>query len=157
VKPTRDVEARRVREPTNEQSPLVQLRLHGRDAGPPIDGATIERAFRLDDGRYLILLTDDVPYEEALRVYLLDQDGTVLDGIVLGSAYVTGSVQDVTIENDVTLAFSFVHRARCRVSVRGTGAVRLPLRYKPGVARIGPLWRRRFLDVSFEEPRPAES
>jgi hypothetical protein len=157
VKPTRDVEARRVREPSNEQSPLVQLRLQGRDAGPPIAGATLERAFRLDDGRYLLFLTDDVPYEEALRVYLLDHDGAVLDGIILGSAYVTGSLQDVTIENDATIAFSFVHRARCRISVRGTGAVRLPLRYVPGVSRIGPLWRRRFLDVSFEKPPPARS
>lgn len=147
--PINDFTVCRIRGPSAEQPPLVQLLFHGRDAGEVLPGAVLERQFRVSDGRYLIFLTDDTPYEETLRIYLLSDSFRVLDGLEFGSAYVTGHLDDVVATDPDTIEFSFVHKARCRVTIKAAGHWSLTPRFTPGLTRIGPWYSRRFLEIAF--------
>lgn len=147
--PIADFQVRRIREPTTDEVPLVQLSFREREVGDAIPGATLEQQFRLDEGRFLLFLTDDVPYEETLRIYLLSKDFRILDGLEFGGAYVTGSLENVTIKDSRTLEFSFVHKNRCRLHVHQTARWQLPLLFMPGVSRVGPWRQKSFLQTTF--------
>ena len=72
-----------------------------------IEGLLIDRQYRLPDGEYLIIADYDCPFEEALAISLLDSAFRTLDRRGIGGMYTTGSLRDVTIEDERTLRFSF--------------------------------------------------
>ena len=133
-----DFRARRLTEPPNTDAPRVELSYGGRDTGSIVPGALLERQYVLIDGRFLLFLTDDVPYEETLRIHLLSREFQILDGLEFGGAYVTAGLSDVTTEKADTVTFSFVHKACCRLRVDAKPSWRSPLLLTPGVRRIGP-------------------
>ena len=48
------------------------------------DGLFLEQQFALDDGKILLMLTDDYPYDGFLHIYLLDKNNQVEDSIEAG-------------------------------------------------------------------------
>ena len=141
---------RLVEPPGPEKLPRVRIKLadHGGD-GTVLDGAVLEAAFQMDDGRFLIFLTDDVPFEETLRVILLDSDLKILDGFIFGGAYVTGTLENLQIIDGITVQFSFVHEKPLCIKINkkpvwlGLGII------TPGVSRMGPWKIKRYLSFSF--------
>jgi len=77
-----------------------------------VDGTCLEDQFELDDGRGLVWLTEDCPYDEGLHIYLFATDGSLEDSIEAGAAFAPGilsirsfgssSVDFSFFENDVT-------------------------------------------------------
>ncbi len=111
----------------------VRLKHDGEFWGDVLPGAVLERQFVLDDEETLLFLTDDVPYEDTLRIFLLAPDGSVLDGLTLGAAYATGTLDNLSIEGQATISFEFVHRGRCRLTIEKDPKIRWNLLFKPGV------------------------
>jgi hypothetical protein len=67
-----------------------RIRLPGGAELGPIWGRLIEDAFALRDDRLLVIVTDDCPFEEMIRIYLLRPDGQIEDGIQGGVLYTPG-------------------------------------------------------------------
>jgi hypothetical protein len=119
----------------------------GRDVGE-VPGAVLEAAYRAG-GRILLLLTDDVPYEEGLHVALLSPDFRLLDRLFLGASGTTGVFRDPEPLSESELRFSFFGRGPWRLTIlpeptRGFGFLE-PV----GVRRRG-FWVRRHMRLAPE-------
>lgn len=99
------------------QPPHAAVLREGRAAGFTIEGAKIEAQFALDADSYLLLVSDDCPYEETLRAYLLNANLKVIDQATLGYAYTAGVLRDIQIVADDALTFAFTGNSRFRLKV----------------------------------------
>lgn len=126
------------------QGPRSQVSL-GQRPGPSLEGAVLEAQFLLDDGRYLLLLSDDSPYEERIHVVLLDRDLSPLDTLEIGAPYTPGLLSGLEPQGD-RLRFRFAGAVFIlRVHTR-------PRRWLagflvPGVHRGGAPWWKRYLAI----------
>lgn len=50
-----------------------------------VDGLMIDEQFELNNGNYLIWLTDDSPYDEMLHIYLINSKGDIEDAVEAGA------------------------------------------------------------------------
>jgi hypothetical protein len=80
---------------------------------------------------YLLFLTNDVPFEDALSITLLDTSLKVLDRARLGGIYSTGAWRNPVIEGPGRIAFDFIDEKRWRVNVLANPAPRLTLAWEP--------------------------
>ncbi len=101
----------------------VRSRLTGGASALELEGQVLEAQFRCPLG-YLLITSDGIPFEEALHFYLLDRNGSVLDGLSLGSAYHSGILSRLGVRGD-ELEFSFFGKERWRLSVLSSPRVLL--------------------------------
>lgn len=128
------------------------LYIDGLAAGQPLDGAVLEGAVE-HQGHYLLLLTDDVPGEDALSIHLIDNQGRLLDSARLGAMYATGAFSALRLEEPGTVAFRFIGDTDWRVELFSQARLQWPLVGVPrGVTR--PWQWQRWFRVS-GQPRPA--
>lgn len=132
-----------------DEPSLLRFSQAGKPWGESLPGSLLERQFRLNDGRLLLFATDDTPYEETLRIYLLSTQGNLLDRLEFGAAYVTGVLEDIEVLDDTKVAFEFVHRERCTITVLDKPRWRWGLLLKPGVKGSPLLGLRGLLAVRF--------
>jgi hypothetical protein len=99
-----------------DSQPTATVLREGRDIGLTIDGATLEGQFSLGDS-YLLLVTDDCPYEETLRAYLINGNFDVIESVSLGYAYTSGILRDLRIVAHNALEFIFSGNAVYRLTV----------------------------------------
>jgi len=121
------------------KDPLVQLTLEGEKVGSPIKGAHLEKQYCIQGLGYLLMLTDNVPYEETLRVYLVNENVEVIDELEFGAGMVTGTFEIVDDKNEDSIVFSFIHESLCKLQVLKTAHWCKPLLFTAGVRRNGAL------------------
>jgi hypothetical protein len=104
--PAPEYSIRVITPPTPELTPQSEITVAGVPTGKIIAGAILRVALRW--GRFVLLfLTDDVPFEDALRMYLLDQDLAVVDSARMGAMYSTGIFSDLDLTEPDTVRFQF--------------------------------------------------
>lgn len=86
-----------------------------------IPGVVLEKAFVLKDGRFLVVSTDDCPYEEGIHVTLLQPDGTVDERIDRLHAYHAAVLTELLPLSDDTLQITISDQERLRVVVNFHG------------------------------------
>lgn len=136
-----------LRDSESEKDPLVQLIQEGAKVGSPIKGAHLEKQYCIQGLGYLLLLTDNVPYEETLRIYLVDENIEVIDELEFGAGMVTGTLEIVDEENEDSIVFSFIHKSLCKLQVLKTAQWCKPLLFTSGVSRNG-MFKRHHLKLS---------
>jgi len=125
----------RISEGTEEAPPTSELVLNGVPTGRTIQGTTLEAAVEWNS-LLLIFVTDDVPFEEMLRVILLDEDLNVVDRALIGSPYSTGAFSSLELRAPDTVKFHFIGGSPWTVQLRSTRGLRLPFISEPrGVHR----------------------
>jgi hypothetical protein len=90
-----------------------------------VEGRIIEAQFRCSL-RYLVVLSDGNPYEEAIHFYLLKNSGEILDDISLGQIYHSGILRDIVTQGDDQLEFSFFGKERWQLCVRDKPRFEVP-------------------------------
>ena len=148
MKPTELLQGRRVRGPSTSETPRIRLSRRDESSSVEVDGADLERVFQLSDGRFLVFLTDDSPFEETLRLLLLSPHLRILDGMTFDAAYATAALENIRVVDPEVVEFSFIHKIPCRIRVCPTPRWRAPL-LKAGVSRVGSIFRRRLLEIEF--------
>lgn len=129
-----------------DEQPFSELLVDGQPSGQVIKGAVLEAAVQWH-GHHVLFLTDDVPYEEALRIVLLDERWQVLDEAELGAAYSTGSFSDLTLLPPDMLRFRFIGDTDWTVRLLNHQQFRLPWVSEPrGVSRRFRFGRRFVID-----------
>jgi len=104
-------------QPPPDQAPSRRSRLFYRgQAVADLDGRSLEFQFQCGPD-YLLLLTEDNPYEETLHVYLLGPDLKLLDRLDLENPYSSGILADVQAVSERRLEFSFFGNDRWRLTV----------------------------------------
>ena len=74
--------------------------------GTTLDGCVLEAQYRCTQG-FLLLTSDNTPYEEGLHIRLLDAHFRVNDAVDLRQVYHSAAVRDLKVIGDDALAFSF--------------------------------------------------
>lgn len=118
-----------------DAAPMAALVVNRRAAPQALPGAVLEAAFSVD-GRTLLFLTEDVPYEDALHLHLLDERLALVDSATLSAMYSTGSFKFLAVEPPRSVRFRFFGGTDWTVELLDAPAMRLPLVSEPrGVHR----------------------
>jgi hypothetical protein len=72
-----------------------------------LEGSVLEAQFLVSDGGYLLVTSDEDPFEGCLHICLLDDKFEAIDGMRLGSSYHPGTFRDRGHGPGDTLQFSF--------------------------------------------------
>lgn len=72
-----------------------------------IEGLELQAQFELADGRLLLFVTDNTPYEEGLHIYLISRQLTILDQLDIGNAYTPGMLQNLKVIDGQSCSFTF--------------------------------------------------
>ncbi|MHA4870441.1 hypothetical protein ACXZ1M_22375 [Duganella sp. PWIR1] len=91
---------------TSEIEPVCEVVVAGIATGKFLEGAVFEAALRWN-GFVLLFLTNDVPFEETLNIYLLDQHLNVADYARMYFMYSTGIFSDLDLAEDDAVWFKF--------------------------------------------------
>ena len=130
--------------PTGEDDEPTSILLR---AGAPlatVPGLVLEGQFGDDEGRTLIVTTEDVPFEEAAHVVLLDRSHATLDHYTIGAPYAAGIVSGMACDG-AAVRFAFLGET-FRVRVRAATWV-LPGSSPRFVRRRVPPWRPAHLKI----------
>ena len=98
------------------ETPRSNLLFDAALTGTTVPGVVLEGQYRFGD-LYLLLTTENIPYEEALHVLLLDQRFNVLDHLELSHPYASGVLSDLQHAGDSRLRFSLFGGDRWELSV----------------------------------------
>lgn len=126
--------------PGGEDAPARgEVQIHGRTVGTEVGGCVLEAAVEAD-GRYLLFVTGDCPYEELLHLHLLDAQGRLLDSATLGGPYSSGRFVGPRLLAAQRVGFSFFDDKDWEVELLDAPRLRLPVFTEPlGVWRARPL------------------
>lgn len=124
--------------------------IDGVKTGITVPVKVLEAAVKVDADRYLLFLTDDVPYEEALHIVLLHRKTGILEKLFLGGPYLTGSFADMCVSTDA-VTFSFMGDTTWKVEVPEKPFLQLPFIGDPrGISR--PFGLQHFIKISADPP-----
>ncbi|MGV2288488.1 hypothetical protein AAHK20_07205 [Trinickia sp. YCB016] len=119
----------------DEAFPKSRIYIDGKPTDATIAGAYLEASLRWNDS-FLIFTTDDVPFEETLRITLLDENLSIVDSATLGAPYSTGSFSSLKIRDDDTVEFRFIGGITWVLKIFKGTQLRFPLISDPtGVTR----------------------
>lgn len=104
---------------------ISELCIHGKNTGITIPADYLETAILLDDGRYLLFVTEDVPYEKSLELLLIDIKQDIQEQMTIAIPYGSGTLREMRLyENHVE--FSYFSDEIWRVEVSSSRFFRLP-------------------------------
>lgn len=107
-----------------------------------VTGEVLEASIQWKDCR-LLFVTDAIPFEDSLRIYLFDARWQLLDSATLGAMYTTGAFSDLELAPPNGMRFRFVGGIRWELELLDQGVISLPFSDPKGVSR--PLgFRKRF-------------
>ena len=122
-------------EPTPTAMGKYEVLIADKGTGITVPVHVLEAAVQVDDRRMLLFLTDDTPYEEMLKIALIDLNGAIKEILTLGGAYLTGSFSNLQIQPDA-VEFSFIGDTTWRVEIPAMPFMKLPFIGDPrGVSR----------------------
>lgn len=143
--------ALRVIETADDESPRSELIADTEATGVTLTGVVLEAALRWRD-QYVLFLTDDIPSEDSLHIYLLSATFSLIDSANLGSMYSTGSFRELNFISPDTLSFRFFGGTVWQLELLTQARPRLPFFSEPhGVSRRFGLSRRMII----RDMRPA--
>ena len=133
--PTTTFSARLASPPTETELPTSELLLDGEPTGLMVTGAILQAAVEWHDYR-IAFFTDDIPYEDMLRIYMFDLDMALVDAAVLGAMYSTGTFDALTLQPPDRLTFRFFGGTVWRMVLLAEPEFALPFVSDPrGVSR----------------------
>ncbi len=108
--------------------------IDGRDTGRVVNGEILEAAVQWAN-HHLLFITDNTPFEEYLRIYLLDDQWRTVDCAVLGTMYSTGVFSDLELVPPNTLYFRFFGGITWTLELLNHNVMSLPFSDPRGVSR----------------------
>ena len=125
-----------IAEATETKSPKSQLWINGEAVDAVIEGSLCEACIRYGEC-YLVLTTNDCPYEESLNIHFLDQNFHSLDYAVLVWPYGTGSFTLLDVIEPDLIRFKFFGESIWQIKLYPHKKVIIPYLSEPSG-----VWRR---------------
>ncbi len=105
--------------------PKSELIQNGTATGVVIQGAILECAIKYGEC-FLLFLTNDIPDEDTLSIFLLDSQLRTLDRASLGGMYSTGSFTNVKLIPPSSVKFNFIGGCDWRIDILPTAEFHIP-------------------------------
>lgn len=141
-----------VSEATDTSQAHSEVLIGGNSTGITILGKVLEAAIRVDERRYLLFVTDDIIFEEMLKLLLLDlAQGIIVEELTIGGAYDSGHFEALKI-SPRSASFRFIGDTIWTVKVSASPTLKLPFSDPGGVNR--PMGLRKYIDIT-ANPAPA--
>jgi len=143
--------------PSSETAPRSEIEIAGAPTGKFVQGAVLEAALKWNN--YLLLfLTDDIPFEEGLNIYLLDGNLDVVDSAQMYHIYSTGVFSDLDLTQADTARFRFFAEVVWTLQLFPQKVFALPILSDPigvhrpfGFFRMFKIYRRSVPDLGKDE------
>ena len=120
---------------TDTELASSELLLNDKPTGLIVTGVVLEAAVEWQGFR-IAFLTDDIPFEDMLRIYMFDANMTLVDSAVLGAMYSTGTFAELSLQPPNVLTFRFFGATVWRVVLLAEREFGLPFLSDPsGVSR----------------------
>ena len=103
-------------EPLPGEFPQARVVAEERPTATVLEGRVLEAQYRCDLG-FLLLTSDDNPYEEALHIRLLDLHFQVIDAVDLRQIYHPAMLHNLQVIDPHSLMFSFFGNDRWRLDI----------------------------------------
>lgn len=137
----------------DDELPRSEVVLYGEATGKLVEGAVLEAALCWK-GLLLVFLTDDIPHEDTLRIYLLGPRLDMVDAARLGAMYATGAFERLEVIEPNLVRFEFFGEAIWTLELLEDQAFAVPMVSDPkGVTRPFKLSHRFKL---YGDPLPAD-
>ncbi len=138
-----------------DEVPTSEILLNEEASGKFVSGAVLEAAVWWN-GFYLLFMTDDIPFEESLRILLLDAELNILDSAFVGGPYSSGSFSSLDLIEPNSVHFRFIGDTVWSVELFPHPVIRLPLLASEPVGVYRSLGFRRHF-VVHGNPQPQSS
>ena len=102
---------------TDLKSARSEILRAGQPTGKVIDATVLQAAIAWQNCTVL-LVTDDIPYEEFLTIHLLDAELNLLDTASIGTMYGTDELTQLTLVGPAEFEFSFLGRRRVELLLK---------------------------------------
>lgn len=116
-----------------------------------IPGVVLEAQFMMKNHNFLILTSEDCPYEEALHIILMDELGSIIDKVEIGQEATPGIVKDIETLDDSRIKFKFIGDGYFTVDVLETPEIMPFDSLKYSYIKHGNPLRKKNLLVRFHE------
>lgn len=121
--------------------PRSEIFVEGRASGQVVAGEVLKGAVRWKDC-WVLLVTDNIPFEDCLHVYLFDAQWKLVDSATLGPLCANETFSGLTLVRPNFLCFQFTGRATWTLELLERGVLALPFFDPRGVSRPFSLFRR---------------
>ena len=112
-----------------------EIYINGKATSSIVVGAVLEASVKINEF-YLVFMTDDIPNEDMLHIYLFDQNMHSLDSVTIGSPYATGSFSSLELVEPNAVKFNFIGSTKWTVRVFDKKQLHIPFLSDPkGVSR----------------------
>ena len=105
------------------EDPKMRIVAEDQGTGTVIDGRALEAQYRCDLG-FLLITTDDNPYEETLHIRLLDSEYRQVDAVDLRQMYHAGILSNIEIAGPGSIRFSFFGEDCWRLDIAAHASLR---------------------------------
>lgn len=107
----------------------------GKPSGILVPGKVLEAAFKADEERCLLFITDDILFEESLTIALISSKQGVIEIAHLGGEYASGTFENASADNE-SVDFQFIDDVRWSIKISRSPHLRIPFMSDPrGVKR----------------------
>ncbi len=83
----------------------------------------------------LLFISDNIAFEDSLRIYLFDSRWELLDSASLGGMYTTGAFSDLELVAPHTMRFQFIGGITWEIELLDRSVASLPFSDPKGVSR----------------------
>lgn len=101
----------------SEGQPLAMFACSG-SAGVEVKGATLEGQFQFESGNCFLVLTDDSPFEESIRCYLLSKENAVVDQLEFAAPYQSLIIQEIEVVGEHGLRLHCSGNTKLKIDIR---------------------------------------
>ena len=106
----------------------------GRETGQIVTGEVLEASILWKDC-FLLFVTDAIPFEDSLRIYLFDARWHLLDSAKLGAMYTTGAFSGLELVPPHAMRFRFIGDITWELELLERSVPSLPFTDPKGVSR----------------------
>lgn len=106
----------------------------GNETGQVVTGEVLEASVRWKDCS-ILFVTDAIPFEDSLRIYLFDARWHLLDSAKLGAMYTTGAFSDLELASPNIVRFRFIGDITWELELLDRGVPSRPFSDPKGVSR----------------------
>lgn len=114
--------------------PRSDILVDGRETGQSVAGEVLKAAIEWES-YCLLLVTDNIPFEDSLRMVLFDAQWKMVDCATLEHVSATGGFSNLTLVRPNYLCFQFTDGATWTLELLPRGTVSLPFFDPKGVSR----------------------
>ncbi|SDU15735.1 hypothetical protein [Halopseudomonas salegens] len=112
-----------------------QVFLRGVGTETILAGAILELCVGFHDS-YVVFMSDDIPSEDMLRIYLLNNNAHVIESVTIGAPYSTGSFRFSELIEPDMVAFNFTGSTMWKLRAFNKSKLHVPFFSDPkGVSR----------------------